>query len=161
MPKSKQLSRRKGATFERLIANHFQKYWPDAKRGLLQTRAANEVSDVENTPFWCEAKHKITVSVPAALRQAFEATDGRMVIVVWRKNQGSIRVSIPLDDLHRILIGTVNPPVFPTGYRFMSDRESPLYTTMSLDTFFSLLIKAEIVPAPGAPEKGAPKSEKD
>jgi len=86
-------SKVKGQVFERLITNRFKEVFPGARRGIGQARSAKEVSDVDGTPFWIEAKHRKIVNVQKAFEQACKDTDGRPAIVVWRKQQGTILVS--------------------------------------------------------------------
>ncbi len=52
------MARRKGASFEREIADMLRDVWAGAKRGLGQARSAKEVCDVEGTPWWLELKCK-------------------------------------------------------------------------------------------------------
>jgi len=84
-------SRRKGAAHERLVAEWLRGLWPDAARGLGQTRSGSEVADVENTPFWVEVKCGKRPNPRAAMDQAEEATDGRPVLVVVRDNGAGAR----------------------------------------------------------------------
>lgn len=91
-------SRTKGVRFELEMAHALEGIWPGAKRGIGQARSAKEVSDVEGTPFWIEAKHRKKCSIPAAFRQAREATDGRPILVITRENRGDTLVSMTLED---------------------------------------------------------------
>lgn len=64
------LSRRKGKTFERLVAADLRAiYGQRVKRGW-QTRAGSDAPDVENVPFWLECKHHRRVNIQQALAQA-------------------------------------------------------------------------------------------
>lgn len=63
-------SKRKGMAYEREVADRFRAIWPEAKRGIGQTRAGGEVPDIQGTPFWCEAKHRKALNLTAAMRQA-------------------------------------------------------------------------------------------
>lgn len=83
------LSRTKGASYERTLAVRLQPLYPKARRGIGQARSAKEVSDVEGTPFWVEAKHKKCPNIWAALQQAKDATDGRPTLVIARRNQAA------------------------------------------------------------------------
>ncbi len=80
------LSRRKGAAYERELA----KRWRDmalfvrAARGLVQSRSAREVPDVDGTPYWVEAKRRKVHNLRAAMQQAIAASDGRIPLVVAR-----------------------------------------------------------------------------
>lgn len=85
-------SRRKGAAYERELANRWRDsgLWPEARRGVGQARSGGEVPDVDGTPFWIEAKCQARPNVYAALEQAEEATDGRTPIVVaCRREKGA------------------------------------------------------------------------
>ena len=92
------MSRRKGATFERLVANEVKKVWATGRRGIGQARSAGEVADVEGTPFWLELKHRKQVNIRAAMRQAVEQSDGRPPVVVSRSNGEDILVTMKLSD---------------------------------------------------------------
>lgn len=48
-------SRQKGKRIERYVANLLKEIWPNARRGLTQSRGATE-PDVTGTPFWVEVK---------------------------------------------------------------------------------------------------------
>ena len=85
-------SRRKGAAFEREVSNLLKQIYPDARRGIGQARSGGEVADVEGTPWWVECKRKKKCSIPAAWRQACEATDGRPCLVVAKDDGGPILV---------------------------------------------------------------------
>lgn len=78
--------RRKGAAYERELAKRWRDdgLYPEAKRGIGQARSGGEVSDVEGTPWWIEAKRRKRHDVRAAMRQAIEASDGRAPVVVAR-----------------------------------------------------------------------------
>lgn len=76
------MQRRKGANWERTLANCFKEVYPEARRGIGQARSAKEVSDVEGTPYWIEAKCGARPNVRAAIEQAKEATDGRTILVI-------------------------------------------------------------------------------
>lgn len=92
------LSRRKGAAFERLVAAALRPVYPDAERGLVQTRDGAECSDVENTPWWIEAKHRNNISLDASIAQAVKASDGRPVVAITRRTRGEVLVTMRLDD---------------------------------------------------------------
>jgi len=88
------MSRRKGANFERQVANLLRPLFPSSRRGIGQARSAGEVADVEGTPFWIECKRHKRCRIPAAMRQAQEATDGRPCLVVAKDDYGPIRVTL-------------------------------------------------------------------
>jgi len=84
------LSRVKGATWERKLANILKEVWPSAKRGIGQTRAASEVADIDGVPFWVEAKHwKKTTrgNLTKAMAQAKTANNtGKPCVVIAKEN---------------------------------------------------------------------------
>jgi hypothetical protein len=69
------LSKRKGAGFEREIANELKEIYPTAKRGIGQMRSSAEVADVDGVPFWVECKRQQRVNIHAAVRQAKAAVE--------------------------------------------------------------------------------------
>ena len=79
-------SRNKGAKWERDVAKAFATIYPDACRGIGQTRRGSDHADVEGTPYFCECKVGIRPNIYAAMAQAKAATDGRPCMVVARKN---------------------------------------------------------------------------
>ena len=106
-------SRDKGAVFERRLATTFRAIWPDARRGIGQTRFAGEVPDVEGTPYWVEAKRQKRPNINAAVAQARKATDGRPILVVTKRDREPTLVTMDLctflrlsaPDLHHELEG--------------------------------------------------------
>lgn len=93
---SGRLSRNKGRRFEQEVARLLRTKWPEARRGLSQTRAGAECCDVEGTPYFIECKRykKCTPGVIAKARaQGEKATDGRPVVVVF-KSDGPGPVSV-------------------------------------------------------------------
>ena len=96
------MSRVKGATFERVLANLFKQMWPTAKRGIGQTRSASEVPDVDGTPFWVEAKHwkKTTrTGLRKAYQQAVDANRTTKPIVVIAKENCSRDIVVVMSAL--------------------------------------------------------------
>lgn len=88
----------KGATWERDLAKILSAAWDlQAMRGIGQARSATEVSDVEGTVFWVEAKHHKNPNVHTAMAQAMEATDGRPVLVVTKQTHGQVLATMELD----------------------------------------------------------------
>lgn len=84
------LSRNKGASFERKIANTFKQIFGNARRGCGQTQSASNGADVEGTPFWIECKKGARPNIQGAFRQALEARpkdDIRPVLVVSMKDR--------------------------------------------------------------------------
>ncbi len=103
------MSRRKGAQYERDLANRWRDsgLWPDAKRGIGQTRAGGEVPDVEGTPFWIEAKRRKAHNIRASMQQAIDATDGRPPVVIARWDRDSADdaiVCMRLADFERLVL---------------------------------------------------------
>ncbi len=82
-------ARTKGARFEREVAEAFKPLFPDARRGIGQTRCAGEVCDVEGTPLWIETKFRQHIDLQKAMVQANRARavkhDPRPPVVIWRK----------------------------------------------------------------------------
>jgi hypothetical protein len=99
------MSRRKGVEFELHLVKLLRPLWPDAARGLRQTRKGAECSDVEGCgDWWIEAKHRNAVDVHAAYKQACEATDGRTPVVIWRRTGArTIHVTMSAADLVRLV----------------------------------------------------------
>jgi hypothetical protein len=96
-------SRRKGHNFERETAEFFRRFFPNARRGLAQTRNSGETADVEETPYWVECKRG-KVNITAALRQAREQTDGRLPIVVYKFDRERVGVAMDLDVFEKLLL---------------------------------------------------------
>lgn len=110
--------RQKGAQYERDLANRWSKsgLFPDAKRGLGQTRAGSDVPDVDNTPFWVEAKRRKRPNILKALEQAEAAVkevgDPRPPIAVCRWDRmppGDAVVSMRLRDFEALVRGLIDP----------------------------------------------------
>lgn len=106
--------RRKGATFEREIANAFREVFPDARRGIGQSRSAGEVPDVDGTPFWIECKRGKSCSVHAAMAQAVNAeqehragkgqhASRRTPVAVMRRDGEDALVVMSLEDFLQLV----------------------------------------------------------
>lgn len=78
--------RRKGHNFERQVAAEFRTIWPEASRGA-QSRSGDDAPDVDNTPWWVECKCGKRPSIPAAVKQAVAATDGRPILVIVKDDR--------------------------------------------------------------------------
>lgn len=112
-PRSPKHSRRKGQSFEREVAGHLRPLFPDARRGLSQTRGGAEVADVEGTPFWVECKHRDKPNVLGAMEQAERdeaawraanpTAPRQPPLVVVRKTGEPIIAAMRLDDLMELL----------------------------------------------------------
>jgi hypothetical protein len=79
-------SRRKGAAFERWVANRFREVWPNAVRGVGQTQKGSTLCDVEGTPWNVECKVGQRPNIYAAIAQSEAAKDERPWLIVARKN---------------------------------------------------------------------------
>jgi hypothetical protein len=94
------LSRRKGAAYERELANMFRAVMPgaDIRRGI-QYRSGEEAPDVDCPVFWIEAKRGKQPNVRAALRQARDcAPQGRVPLAVIRDDREEAFVALSLED---------------------------------------------------------------
>ena len=104
-------SRRKGQVWERFVAALF-----DGHRGT-QSRSGSDDADVEGVsfpvlgPVWLECKVGQRPNIYGAIAQAEEATDGRPVVVVARRNaphssqQPVDTVTLKLRDFVRLVEG--------------------------------------------------------
>jgi hypothetical protein len=94
--------RRKGAAGERAIANELKKTFPEARRGIGQSRAGGEVPDVDGVPgIWIEVKHRkvaTTSTILDALTQASIATDDRLPVVVVKSDREHPIVCMRIGD---------------------------------------------------------------
>ena len=100
-------SRNKGASFERLIANHMKTVFPSARRGVGQYQSAGNGADVEGTDYWIECKHGKQPNIRAAYEQARAARkenkDDRPILVVTRKDRSPIMATVEIQDFIRLL----------------------------------------------------------
>ena len=101
-------TRRKGATFERTVAERLRELWPEAKRGF-QFRGGDEAPDVQGTPFFVECKHRARVYVAKAMAEAVADSDGRPPVVIWKENHGVELVTMRLDDWLALVKGGGTP----------------------------------------------------
>ena len=92
--------RTKGATWERELSARWRAsgVYPDARRGIGQARSGGEVPDVDGTPWWCELKCGARPDVLGALRQGEDASDGRPVLVVVKRDRVEPVVAMRLAD---------------------------------------------------------------
>lgn len=121
------LSRVKGKVFEREVVDAFRPIFPNAKRGLSQSRDGAECADVEGTPFWIEAKRRRgRVDLQAAYEQAKEASgsDGRPVVVVSRIDRGEMMVHMSAEDFLDIVEGCARYGAILRGAQ-LEDLSSP------------------------------------
>jgi hypothetical protein len=107
-------SRAKGKTFELLAVHEMREiYGPQVKRGIGQARAGGEVADIEGTPFWIEAKHRLRPNIAAALEQAVTASKGtRPALAITRANGAPIIVSMYLNDFRRLVLSPELKPLW-------------------------------------------------
>jgi hypothetical protein len=99
-------SRTKGAQGERDVANELRSVYPDAARGgLLQTQygTASNACDVEHTPWWIEVKRGQRPNIQGAYDQATDATDGRPVLVVTRKDRSDWLATMTLEQFKHLI----------------------------------------------------------
>tara|TARA_B100000029_G_scaffold511787_1_gene606734 strand:- start:1672 stop:2025 length:354 start_codon:yes stop_codon:yes gene_type:complete len=95
-------ARRKGANFERSLANYLaEKTELSAKRGLAQTRGGGaEVSDVEIEYIHIEAKNHKRCNIKAALEQAINDSEanGKIPVAITKDLRKPILCTMLLDD---------------------------------------------------------------
>jgi len=97
------MSRTKGATFERLIANMLSE--ATGSKWARRVRQNEKDSDIvsENPDFWhvsIECKHANTLALPAWWRQACsQAKHGQIPILVYRQTGTPIKVQV---DAHHV-----------------------------------------------------------
>ena len=105
-------SRVKGSIHERAVAAALKELYPNARRGIGQTRAGGEVPDVTGTPWWVEAKNRKACNVHAAYQQATlaraEAKSSDLaaapVLVVTRKVGETLDlVTMSMTDFQRLV----------------------------------------------------------
>ncbi len=101
------MQRRKGARFEREVANAFAILFPEAKRGIGQARDSGEVADVSGTPFWPECKRGAGSTVDAALAQALASkkVGSGPALAIVRRNGKRATASMYLEDFLFLLAG--------------------------------------------------------
>lgn len=135
-------SRRKGATFERMIANKIASCTAlDVHRGLGQARSGKVAPDVDLPGYWIECKHRNTVDPDGALDQARRDAVGttRIPVAIWRATGArgiyvttyvssafdfagltlaGLAVTVPFDDWLEAIAARFNPRIpspNPTG----------------------------------------------
>tara|TARA_Y100001938_G_C8072914_1_gene424232 strand:- start:47 stop:412 length:366 start_codon:yes stop_codon:yes gene_type:complete len=95
-------ARRKGANFERWLANTLSEMTGlEAKRGLAQTRGGGaEVSDVSIDYIHVEAKNHIRCNIKAALVQAINDSEqsGKMPVAITKDDRKPVLCTMLLDD---------------------------------------------------------------
>jgi len=82
--------KRKGQRGEREAAALLKSIWPDARRGISQSRGALE-ADIEETPCHVECKVGRRPNLRAALDQAQRDTDGRPCLVIAKDDGAGAR----------------------------------------------------------------------
>jgi hypothetical protein len=90
-------TRRKGANFERYVAQRMAEVWLGCKRGF-QSRGGDEQPDVTGTPYHIETKHRQRGFIQRAMLQAIADCNGRVPVVVSRDNHGDDLVTMRLGD---------------------------------------------------------------
>lgn len=92
-------SRRKGADFERWVAGELrEKLGIDVHRGI-QSRSGGDAPDVDGDPrHWYECKCGAGPRISAAMDQGLKATDGRVVVVVSKKDREKPMVTMRMSD---------------------------------------------------------------
>tara|TARA_R100000008_G_C3576219_1_gene165463 strand:- start:1144 stop:1467 length:324 start_codon:yes stop_codon:yes gene_type:complete len=96
-------SRDKGARFERSCAEFFKRWYPKAKRGVGQSQSGDNGADVEGTDYWIEAKVGSRPNIQGAYDQAFEATDGRPILVFSKKDRNKVLVTMDADTFTNLI----------------------------------------------------------
>ncbi len=100
-------SRDKGARFERAIANQLKPIYPKAVRGVGQTQAGCNGSDVEGTPWWIECKARKVTNIEGAFAQALDAKeqaeDERPVLVITKKDREPKKATLLLSDFIQLI----------------------------------------------------------
>ena len=91
-------SRRKGRAWEQAVARMLRPLFGDAVKRGWQARSGKDAPDVVGTPYHIECKHGALVNLRAALKQAIEATDGRVPLVVAKDNRSEPLVVMRLSD---------------------------------------------------------------
>ena len=95
-------ARRKGANFERRIANFLSDNTNlSAQRGLAQTRGGGaEVSDVEIDYIHIEAKNHKRCNIKAALTQAINdsSVNGKMPVAITKDDREPVLCTMLLED---------------------------------------------------------------
>lgn len=95
------MQRQKGKRHEREVAKAFRVAVPDAKRGYQSRGGGKEAPDVEIPHLHLECKHKKTVSIWAAMKQAEEdCPPGKVPAAVVRENR---RPDLVVMNLHQFV----------------------------------------------------------
>tara|TARA_Y100001938_G_scaffold126284_1_gene178085 strand:- start:373 stop:696 length:324 start_codon:yes stop_codon:yes gene_type:complete len=93
-------SRSKGARWEREVSRTFSEaFGVDAHRGD-QRRKGSDAPDVDwrGCPWWIEAKVGQRPNIQKAVHQSLEATDGRTIVVVSKKDREEPLVTMLMSD---------------------------------------------------------------
>lgn len=96
-------SKRKGAQYERTVADIWKEYFPKARRGIDQFSGNGSVADIENVPaLHQECKHRENISPYKALEQAQndvkKSKSNRIPCAVIRKNRKQDIILFNLND---------------------------------------------------------------
>lgn len=88
--------RTKGHSFERHVAAALRGVYPDSKRGYQTRGGTTEAPDVDGTPWFIECKVGARPNIMAAMQQARDATDGRPVLAVTKRDREEPLVTMEL-----------------------------------------------------------------
>lgn len=80
-----------------MFAKLLRPIWPEARRGQ-QTRNGSDAPDIEGTEYWVECKVGKAPNIRKAVEQAQEATDGRPVLVLTKKDYCDSLVTMVFGD---------------------------------------------------------------
>ena len=105
----------KGKAFERKVAVALREVYPEARRGLAQPRSGDEVPDVEGTPFWVECKIAQRINIPAAMKQAAAATDGRPPLAICKPDGKPVTATLLLKDFIKLITDLTGAAGWNTG----------------------------------------------
>jgi hypothetical protein len=103
-------SREKGVKYEQWVARQLAVVYPTAKRGIGQARRADEVPDVEGTPWWVETKHNRCAKIQTAYKQAVTARAKSPsvyrrapILVVTRDDGSEDLATLPFAELVKMM----------------------------------------------------------
>ena len=111
-------NRRKGKSFERLVAKKLKEVYPEARRGYWQSRlnqaGKGEACDVEGTPWWVECKNRKTFQLIPTIRQCKETKDHRPWLIVGKSDRDPVPFAVMrFDELLPILALAESGNVMP------------------------------------------------
>lgn len=111
-------NRRKGKTFERVVAKELKKVYPEARRGYWQSRlkqsGRGEACDVEGTPWWVECKARKNFSFRQTLEQCLQSKDHRPNLIIFKLDKIANPYAVMrLDELIPVLALAESGNVMP------------------------------------------------